>query len=79
MRDTQPPITNEQQLIGYTAGLARLNEVVSIREQALFASQDDPERLEHARQELYRIYRKRQGILDAIAVYERHKAAQQSA
>ena len=33
-----------------------------------FASRDDPARIEDARQELYRVYRKRQGILDAIAV-----------
>jgi len=79
MRDVQPPITSEQELVGYRAGLARLNDVVVVREQALFASLHDPERVEHARQELYRIYRKRQGILDAIAVYERQKAAQQSA
>lgn len=79
MRDVQPPITTEQELLGYRAGLARLNEVVAIREQALFASLNVPERLEHARQELYRIYRKRQGILDAIAAYERRQAAAQTA
>ncbi len=79
MHDIQPPITNEQELIGYRAGLARLNEVVVVREQALFASVNAPERLEHARQELYRIYRKRQGIIDAIAVYEQQRAATQSA
>jgi hypothetical protein len=35
--------------------------------------------LEDARQELYRVYRKRQGILDAIAAYERQHPARQGA
>ncbi len=79
MRDTQPPITNDQELAGYRAGLARLNEIVAEREAALFASRNDPERIEDARQELFRIYRKRQGILDAIADYERQHGIQQGA
>jgi len=73
MRDTQPPITNDQELAGYRAGLDRFNEIVAAREAALFASGDDAERLEHARQELFRVYRKRQGILDAITAYERQR------
>ena len=79
MRDVQPPITDDQQLAGYRNGLARLNGIVAEREAALFASRDDPARLEDARQELYRVYRKRQGILDAIAAYERQRPAAQGA
>lgn len=79
MRDVQPPITNDQELAGYRAALARFNKVVAEREAALFASRDDPARIEDARQELYRVYRKRQGILDAIAAYERQHSAQQGA
>ena len=75
MRDTQPPITNDEELAGYRAGLERFNKIVAEREATLFASHDDAEQLEHARQELYRVYRKRQGILDAIAAYERLKHA----
>lgn len=73
MRDVQPPITNDQELAGYRAGLERLNAIVAEREAALFASQLDPRRLEEARQELYRVYARRQGILDAIAAYERQR------
>lgn len=79
MRDVQPPITNDQELHGYRDGLARFNEIVAEREAALFASRDDPQRLEDARQELFRVYRKRQGILDAIADYERRRGVQQGA
>ncbi len=73
MHDVQAPITTDQELAGYREGLARFNEIVAAREAALFASQHDPERLEAARQELYRVYRVRQGMLDAIAAYERHQ------
>jgi hypothetical protein len=79
VRDTQPPITNDEELAGYRAGLDRFNRIVAEREATLFASRDDAEQLEHARQELYRVYRKRQGILDAIAAYERLKQAQYGA
>ena len=79
MRDVQPPVTNDQDLAGYRAGLTRFNEIVAQREAALFASRNDPERIEDARQELFRVYRKRQGILDAIAEYERRRGVQQGA
>ena len=79
MRDVQPPISNDQELAGYRAGLKRFNEIVAAREAALFASQNDTQRLEDARQELYRVYRKRQGILDAIAAYEQQHQTQHTA
>ncbi|HEX2348665.1 MAG TPA: hypothetical protein VHI51_09540 [Ktedonobacterales bacterium] len=79
MRDVQPPITSDQELAGYRDGLARFNEIVAEREAALFASRDDPQRIEDARQELYHVYRKRQGILDAIADYERRRGVRQEA
>jgi hypothetical protein len=78
MHEVQPPITNDQKLAGYRAGLERFNEIVAAREAALFASQHDPDRLEEARQELYRVYRIRQGMLDAIATYERQQHAPSS-
>jgi len=77
MRDVQPPITNDQELAGYRAGLATFNQIVAEREAVLFANRGDPARLEDARQALYRVYRKRQGMLDAIAAYERQRRAQQ--
>ncbi|HUY79718.1 MAG TPA: hypothetical protein VMV29_23300 [Ktedonobacterales bacterium] len=73
MRDVQPPIENEQQLAGYHAGLERFNVIVASREADQFASQHDPQRLEGARHALYRVYRKRQGIIDAIEAYERRQ------
>lgn len=79
MRDTQPPITNDEELAGYRAGLERFSAIVAEREADLFASRNDLERIEDARQELFRVYRKRQGILDAIADYERQRGAQQRA
>jgi hypothetical protein len=79
MRDVQPPITNDQELAGYRAGLERFNTIVAAREATLFASSGDPDQLERARQELYRVYRIRQGMLDAIAAYERRMQAQQGA
>jgi hypothetical protein len=79
VRDVQPPITNDQELAGYIAGLERFNEIVAAREATLFASQHDPQRLEEARQELYRVYRKRQGILDAIAAYQQQRDSQHTA
>ena len=79
MHDIQPPIVNDQELAGYIAGLERFNEIVAARESALFASQHDPQRLEEARQELYRVYRKRQGILDAIAAYQQRHHGQYTA
>ena len=75
----QPRITSDQELAGYRAGLARFNAIVAEREAALFASRDDRARIEDARQELYRVYRKRQGILDAIATYEQQRGVQQGA
>jgi hypothetical protein len=79
MRDEQPPITNDQELAGYRAGLERFNAIVAAREAALFASQHDPQRLEGARRELYRVYRKREGMLVAIADYERQHGIPHSA
>lgn len=75
MRDVQPPITNDQELAGFRAGLERFDVIVAEREATLFASQRDPQRLEEARYALYRVYARRQGILDAIAAYERELGA----
>jgi hypothetical protein len=73
MREVQPPIQNDQQLAGYKAGLERFNVIVAQRETDLFASQHDAQRLEGARQALYRVYRLRQGIIDAIVAYEQQQ------
>jgi len=77
-RDMQPPIENDQQLAGYRLGLEQLEAVVAGREEELLTSRGDPSALESARHRLYRIYRRRQGILDAIEIYERQRATQQA-
>lgn len=79
MRDVQPPITTDQELAGYLTGLERFNEIVAAREAAIFANQRDPERLEEARQELYRVYRKRQGMIDAITAYRQQHSGKHTA
>lgn len=73
MHNVQPPSINDQELAGNHAGLERFGTIVAAREAALFAAQHDAARLEEARQELYRVYRMCQGILDAIATYERER------
>jgi hypothetical protein len=70
MRDAQPPIMNDEQYRGYQLALEKLTKVVEAREQVLFENRDNPDRIEAARGDLLNILRKRQGILDAIRVYE---------
>lgn len=69
MRDTQPPITNEQEYQGYQAGLALLNAECVLRAQAVIESKDDPAQLQDALDALDRMNHKRQGIVAAIAEY----------
>jgi len=76
-RDVQPAIENDQQLAGYRLGLEQMNSIVAGREETLFASRGDPHALEAARHSLYRVYRRRQGILDAIEIYERQQTERQ--
>jgi len=71
MRDVQPPITSDEQYQGYKLAAEKLTKVVEAREQVLFESRHNPDRIEAARADLLTILRKRQGILDAIKDYER--------
>jgi hypothetical protein len=71
MRDTQPPITTEEEYQGYQAGLALLTAECVQRAQTVLANKDDPAKLHDALDALERMLRKRQGIVDAIAAYER--------
>jgi hypothetical protein len=74
MRDTQPPITNDQEYQGYQAGLTLLSAECVLRAQAVIESKDDPAKLQDALDALDRMMRKRQGIAVAIAAYEQqHK------
>ena len=70
MRDTQPPITNDEQYHGYQLAVEKLTRVVEEREQTLFENRHNPDRLEDARGSLLNILRKRQGIIDALRAYE---------
>jgi hypothetical protein len=79
MRDTQPPITDDEELQGYQMALTVMNKELMLREAAVFNSHSEPQRLERARNALFRLYRKRQGIIDAIEVYEKRQKAKQSA
>jgi len=70
MRDTQPPITNDQEYQGYQAGLTLLNAECVLRAQAVIAHKDDPAKLQDALDALDRMNRQRQGIAIAINAYE---------
>jgi hypothetical protein len=73
MRDTQPPIADDQEYQGYLAGLALLNAECVLRAQAVVEGKDDPAKLQDALDAFDRMNRKRQGIVDAIAEYERRQ------
>lgn len=75
MRDVQPPIIDDEELQGYRAALTILNDELAIREADVFNSRTDAAKLERARNALFRMYGKRQGIIDAIAAYEQKKQA----
>ena len=45
MRDTQPDITNDQELASYSTGLLRFDEIVAPREAARLTCQGDTRRL----------------------------------
>ena len=79
MRDTQPPIANEQEYYGYSSAREKMTALVEEREQALLDAlhSGDKEYIEDCRYALFRAIGKRLGILDAIRTYEQQK--QQSA
>lgn len=72
MHDTQPPITNEEEYLGYQAGLEKLTRAVETREARLIEAlaSKNKEAIEDRRFELLHILRLRQGIIDAIQAYE---------
>ena len=78
MRDTQPPITNKAEYEGYKAGLEKMTRLVAEREQRLFAAlaSGDEHLIEGRRFELLHVLRNRQGIIDAIQVYEKQQHKQ---
>ncbi len=77
MNETQPPIASADEYEGYQRALEDISSECSAREQDVFQAQGDPSRLERARAALFRMYRIRQGIIDALAEYERQHPQQQ--
>jgi|GEM_PF-979144 hypothetical protein len=71
MKETQPPITTVDEYEGYRHALEDINAECSERERDVFQAQNDSARLDRARAALFRMYRIRQGILDALKEYER--------
>ncbi len=77
MRDTQPPITDHEEYLGYQRARDKLTQFVAQRETRLFEAlaASDQALIEDRRTELLTALRKRQGIIDAIREYE-HKQQQ---
>ena len=73
MKETQPPITSVEEYAGYQSALENINAECSAREKDVFQAQGDPPTLERKRTALFRMYRIRQGIVDAIRDYERQQ------
>ena len=71
MKDTQPPIANDEEYAGSINALADIDAECLEREQDVFQARSNPAKLTRAREALYRMYRIRQGILDALHDYER--------
>lgn len=73
MRDVQPPITSSEEYYGYQKGRDTMTALVAEREARLIAALNsgDNDLIEARRFELLQVLRKRQGIIDAIKVYER--------
>ena len=75
MRDTQPPITNDEEYQGYQLARDKLTRLLEERETRLIAARTSaagPDRLESLRFDLLQVLRDRQGIIDALHTYERH-------
>ncbi len=72
MRDTQPPITTDEEYHGYQLGRDKLTKLVEEREKRLIdaLTSGDEKRIEAMRFDLLQVLRDRQGIIDAIHIYE---------
>jgi len=75
MRDTQPPITNDEEYHGYQLAYQKLTQLVEEREALLIAAltSGDAEQIEDKRFDLLDALRLRQGIIDALRAYERQQ------
>lgn len=72
MRDVQPPITDQEEYAGYQRARDKLTILVEQREARLIdaLARGENEEIEDRRFDLLDALRKRQGILDALSVYE---------
>ncbi|MBA3825251.1 MAG: hypothetical protein H0X24_15300 [Ktedonobacterales bacterium] len=77
MKETQPPITNTDEYEGYKRALGDINAECLEREQDVFQARSDPAKLDRARAALFRMYRIRRGMIDALTEYERQLAPSQ--
>lgn len=77
----QQPITSDEASTQYRAYVARLEAMIAEQEDAVLQARtaNDAARLANARTSLWRLLTKRQGVVDAIATYERDEQARQSA
>lgn len=73
MKETQPPITSPDEYSGYKRALGDINAECLEREQDVFQARSDPAKLDRARTALFRMYRIRQGLIDALNDYERQQ------
>lgn len=72
----QQPITSDEACHRYREYLARLETLIQDQEDVVFRarSANDTSQLARARSALWRLLTKRQGVVDALATYERDKS-----
>ncbi len=77
----QQPITSDEARDAYLGFLGRWEEAIAGQEDTVIRARanGDAVELADARTRLWRLLSKRQGILDAIATYERQQSARQGA
>ena len=80
MKTSQPPITNDQELIGYQAGAEKLRHMIETHEADLIAERQkqpaDAQLIDQLRYQLHHLYGYYKGIQDAIEAYEhQHQSA----
>lgn len=73
----QQPITSDEAKCRYQDYLARLEAMIAEQEDVVLQvrATKDEDQLAHARTSLWRLLTKRQGLVDALAAYERAQAS----
>ena len=74
----QQPITSDEAFRRYRDYLAQLEAMIEDQEDVVLHARTtgDATRLAHARTSLWRLLTKRQGVVDALAIYERERDKQ---